>query len=103
MTTTTPPTTTATFADVLAGARMLTPTERARLIALLAEELATPIPHPPTPPAAGNDAWERLNQFRTEIAALGPRTRTLAEQLDQDRRERDAMLMGRTDTYDAHT
>lgn len=71
------------------------------MIALLAEALAAEAhPLPPTP-ATGNDAWERLNQFRAEIAALYPDA-DIAGRLDRDRRERDAMLMGRTDTDNGH-
>jgi hypothetical protein len=99
---TTTPTPTTTFAEVLAGARMLTPTERARLIALLAEELALRAQASNTAAqAAYDEAWARWDRLRADLAALGPTTPTLAEQLDQDRRERDAMLMGRTDD-DAH-
>lgn len=46
----------------------------------------------PAPPA--NDAWERLNQFRDELATLSPASPTLAEQLDTDRRERQALIEG---------
>lgn len=85
--------TTMTFEQVLSGARQLPPQERARLVATVVEELAAP-PAEPAQSTTNNDAWERLNQFRTELAALEPRSMTLPEQLEADRRERDELLMG---------
>lgn len=101
MTTTTP---TITLRQVLDLAHQLPRSQRAELIAQLARDLvaeeATPTESrqkegPPT-----NDAWERLNAFRAELAALDRPPRTLAEQLDADRRERQASIEGQERVHD---
>lgn len=85
--------TTMTFEQVLSGARQLPPQERARLVATVVEELAAPRVEPASS-ITNNDAWDRLNQFRKELAALEPRSMTLPEQLEADRRECNELLMG---------
>src|SRR3954469_22117147 len=82
------------FDQALTAARRLAPRERARLIAQLAEELVEPALAIEEAAPSSEDAWERLSRFRDDLYALGPVSPTLAEQLDADRRERDAMLMG---------
>ena len=84
MTTETP-----TLDQVIELARQLPPATRAELVAQIVRELVTDVPVPIT-----NDAWERLNQFRDELATLSPASPTLAEQLDSDRRERQALIEG---------
>jgi len=84
MTTETP-----TIDQVIELARQLPPETRVELVAQIVRELVTDVPAPRT-----NDAWERLNQFRDELATLSPTSPTLAEQLDSDRRERQALIEG---------
>jgi hypothetical protein len=95
MTTTTP---TITLRQVLDLAHQLPRPQRAELIAQLARDLVAEEAAPPTSPT--NDAWERLNAFREELAALNPPSRTLGEQLDADRRERQDMIEGRGHVHD---
>jgi hypothetical protein len=87
MTTETP-----TLDQVLDLAHRLPRTQRAELVAQIVRELAAPesaanIPSP-------EDPWQRLDHFRDELATLSPASPTLAEQLDRDRRERQAMIEG---------
>ena len=94
-----------TLRQVLDLAHQLPRPQRAELIAQLARDLVaeTPAPtlrHGSGEPPATNDAWERLNAFREELAALEPLARTLAEQLDSDRRERQASIEGRERVHD---
>ncbi|MCG8349464.1 MAG: hypothetical protein MI924_16990 [Chloroflexales bacterium] len=81
--------TTLSFDQVLATARQLSPHDRARLVAVVVEELVSDHPL-----LTENDAWERLQRFREELYTLGPVLPTPAEQLDRDRRERDTILIG---------
>ena len=88
---------TLSFEQVLAGARMLPPRERARLIARLAEDLiATPDASSAASTRAA-DAWEQLNEVRQAFGQAQPVSPSPAEQLDQDRPERDELLMGQQD------
>ena len=90
---------TLTFDQVLDQASRLPRTQRAELIARLVRDLAA---EPAQRIAVtSDDAWERLQQFREELYALGPVTPTPAEQLEHDRRERDALLMG--ESHDVHS
>jgi hypothetical protein len=88
MTTTTP---TITLRQVLDLAHQLPRPLRAELIAQLARELVT---EEPTPKPQTNDAWERLNAFRAELATRYPNAR-IGDQLDADRRGRQASIEGR--------
>jgi TorA maturation chaperone TorD len=73
---------TATLDEALAVARRLPPRDRARLIAQLAEELATA---PPTSPAI--DAWDTLFAVMDEIAATPyTSTHTATEEITTSRR-----------------
>jgi len=95
MTTTTP---TITLRQVLDLAHKLPRPQRAELIAQLARDLVAE-EATPTPPT--NDAWERMNAFRTEIAALYPAAR-IGDQLEADRQSRDAQLRGHETSDDVH-
>ncbi len=89
---------TLTFDQVLDQASRLPRTQRAELIARLVRDLAA---EPAQRIAVtSDDAWERLQQFREELYALGPVTPTPAEQLERDRHEQDALLMG--ESHDVH-
>jgi hypothetical protein len=80
-----------TLGKVLDLAHKLPREQRGQLIARLALELATAepdyAPHPTT------DGEALLAAVRERLAAA-PAERTLAEQLDQDRQDRDAALRG---------
>ena len=95
MTTTTP---TITLRQVLDLAHQLPRPQRAELIAQLARDLvadeAAPTESQQKAEPSSNDAWERLNAFREELAALYPDAR-IGDQLDADRRERQDMIEGR--------
>lgn len=85
-----------TFDQALAIARQLTPAERARLVAQLVTELATPQP-PPGAPAAESSAaaaWGQLESFWEAIESLGPAAPSATEQLFEDRRTRQETLDG---------
>ena len=86
-----------TLRQVLDLAHQLPRPQRAELIAQLARDL---VDETPAPTLATNDAWEQLNAFRDELAALDPPPRTLADQLDRDRRERQASLEGSGRVHD---
>lgn len=95
---------TATFDQVLATARKLSPRDRARLIAQLAQELVVAPAVLPTFDRKSYDAaWKHWDQVREELYQQGPASPSLAEQLDADRRERDALLMGQAAADDVHS
>lgn len=76
-------------------ADMLSPLDQVRLIEHLSRRIAPAFAEHPVAPAApgGDDAWARLEQLRTELAAL-PAERLASEQLAHDRAERQAHLEG---------
>jgi len=78
-----------TLNQVLQLARQLPRSQRAELIAQLARDLVTADAAPDSP----SDGWERLNAFRAELAARYPDAR-IGDQLDRDRRDRQAMIEG---------
>lgn len=88
--------TTTLFDQALAAARQLPPRERARLVAAVVDELAEPIVTTPQPT---NDAWEQLERLRKEFAQLPRSEGTVADQLERDRAERQAMLEGRSNVH----
>jgi len=93
MTTDTP-----TREQILVLARRLSPADQAYLVAQLAPAIAEALEVPT--PSAGDDAWRRLDQLREEFRAMEPGPVSMAEQLDRDRRERDAALRGeRSDVH----
>jgi hypothetical protein len=75
----------------------LSPLDQLRLIEYLSRQIAPALAATPAVPAnvSAEDAWARLAQLREEFRQLGPVSPSPAEQLEADRRERDAMLMGR--------
>ena len=85
--------TTMSFEQTLVAARQLSPQERARLIAQLATELATPIAKSINT-TVSSDAWTQLAQLRQEFSQLYPNAR-LADRLEADRQERENSLTGR--------
>lgn len=91
---------TATFEQTLVAARQLSPQERARLIAQLATELATPLAPSASNPAS-QDTWAQLNQFRQEFSQRYPNAR-LANRLEADRQEREDNLSGSRAGGDVH-
>ena len=83
------------FEQALATVRQLPPRERARLVAVVVEELAMS-----TPPAPDdNAAWATLERLRREFAQLPRGEGTLADQLERDRAERQAMLEGQGNVH----
>ena len=85
--------------QALALARRLSPRGRAELIGLLAQELVEP---DVDPSSTSNDAWERWDALRDDIARTYPDTH-LGDRLDADRNERDAALRGHLGSDDVHT
>ena len=94
---------TITLDDVQHLVDQLSPLDQVRLIEHLSRQIAPALAATRGVPAdAGSeDAWARMTRLREEFRQLGPVSPSPAEQLDADRRERDAMLMGHTG--DAHT
>jgi hypothetical protein len=90
------------FNQVLDLASRLPRAQRAELIVRLVRDLAAEPADYASVAEVSADAWERLQQFRDELYALGPVTPSPAEQLERDRYERDAMLMGHA-SDDVHT
>ncbi len=87
MTTQTP-----TIDQVLDLAHQLPRRQRAELISHLAIELAN-LDQTLAAPRA-EDPWQRLDRLREEFRALGPASPSMAEHLNADRRERQALLEG---------
>lgn len=79
-----------TLDQALALARRLTPRDQARLITQLVIALAD---SPTEAQPAASDAWSGWAALRADIAAHFPNAR-LADRLEADRRERDALLRG---------
>jgi hypothetical protein len=84
--------------QILVLARRLSPADQAYLVAQLAPAIAEALEAPV--PSAGEDAWRRLDQLREEFRAMEPGPISMTEQLDRDRRERDAALRG--ESSDVH-
>jgi hypothetical protein len=84
--------------QILVLARRLSPADQAFIVAQLAPAIAEALEAPA--PSAGDDAWQRLDQLREEFRALEPGPVSMAEQLDRDRRARDAALRG--ESSDVH-
>jgi len=87
---------TPTLDQTLALARRLLPHERARLIAVLAEELVVA-----PAPAKSPDAWARWAALRDDIARTYPDARP-SKRLDADRRDRDRALRASGEVDDVH-
>lgn len=115
-----------TFEQALATVRQLPPRERARLVAVVVEELAMPpvADHVQDarqftlPAITGgawsdeisasradlyDDAWAQWDALREELRAAGPVSPTAGDQLDWDRQARDAVLMGLEGASDVHS
>lgn len=75
----------------------LSPLDQARLIEHLSRRIVRALAETAAPANATSDedAWAKLERLREELHQLGPVSPTPAEQLEADRRERDAMVMGR--------
>jgi len=87
-----------TLDQALAMARRLSPQNQAALITRLIQGLvSSPTPAPPAP----GDAWTQWAALRDEIGREHPDAR-LAERLEADRRERDAVLGGNSEAGDVH-
>jgi len=81
-----------TLNEVERLADQLTPLDQVRLIEYLSRQIAPALAPQPALPA--NDAWERLERLREELARL-PAERLASEQLEADRAERQRLLEGR--------
>jgi hypothetical protein len=86
--------------QVLVLARRLSPADQAYVVAALAPGIAGALEHVTTSKPKG-DGWDRWDRLREEFRALGPSERTLAEQLEEDRRSREESLIGRRE--DVHS
>lgn len=94
-----------TLDDVQHLVDQLSPLDQARLVEHLMHRIV-PIVAAAQPAATGSqkaDAWARWDQLREEFRALGPASPSVSEQLDADRRDRDAILMGRSRKADVHS
>lgn len=114
------------FEQALAAVRQLPPRERARLVAVVVEELAMqPVADhaqaaqqfalpvitggtwsddiPTSRADLYDDAWAQWDALREELRAIGPVSPTAGEQLDWDRQARDAVLMGLVGASDVHS
>jgi len=87
--------TTSSFDQILTAARQLPRSERAELIARLVHEL---VAEPPSP-GTSSDAWATMERLRHEFAHLPHDEGTLADQLERDRADRQALLEGRHDVH----
>lgn len=85
--------------QILDLARRLSLADQAYLVAQLAPVIAEALEVPA--PTAHADAWQRLDRLREEFRAMAPGPVSMAEQLDRDRRARDAGLSG--ENADVHT
>jgi len=83
------------FDQILTAARQLPRGERAELIARLVREL---VAEPPSPEMS-SDAWATMERLRHEFAHLPHGEGTLADQLERDRADRQALLDGRHDVH----
>jgi len=79
---------------VLDLAHKLPRTQRAELIARLAIELAVAEPPTERPRLSPDEARAALAEIREHFRAQGPVSPSMSEQLDADRRSRDASLRG---------
>ncbi len=88
---------TITIDDVQQLVDQLSPLDQIRLIEHLSRQIAPALAVLPAAPAdvIAEDAWAKLARLREEFRQLGPVSPSPAEQLAADRRERDAMLIGR--------
>lgn len=91
---------TPTLDEALGVARRLSRQDRARLIARLADELATPHSASTAPPTPA-DAWSRLLAFNADIRAHYPNA-SPAARLEADRRERDEATRTDAESDDVH-
>lgn len=85
-------TTAPTRDQVLDLARRLSPADQAYLVAHLAPVIAEALETPARPPLT--DPYAVLAEIREAFRRQGPTSPTMAEQLDADRRARDAALRG---------
>lgn len=76
-------------------ADQLSPLDQVRLIEHLSRQIAPALADAAPAPSRDEDAWAKLARLREEFRQLGPVSPSPAEQLEADRRERDAMVMGR--------
>ena len=72
----------------------LSPLDQVRLIEHLTPRLAPARADAQPATRAAADAWKRRAQLREEFRALGPASPSMSEQLEADRRDRDAALIG---------
>lgn len=79
-----------TFDEVLALATRLAPADKLRLIAQLAVQLV-----PTLEQTQREDVLEQRRRYYEEAKKLGPVSPTAGDIIDADRRERDAVLMGK--------
>jgi hypothetical protein len=70
-------------------------TERAELVARLVHDLAAE----PLSPVTSSTAWETMERLRAEFAHLSHAEGTLADQLERDRADRQALLEGACDVH----
>lgn len=76
--------------------RRMPPRERARLLVLMAQDLAAEA-EPVAAPVA--DPWVAWDALRTTIGALPAGSQSLSDQLEEDRCTRQASLEGQSGVY----
>jgi hypothetical protein len=90
-----------TLEEIERLANELSPLDQVRLIEHLTHRLAPALAEV-QPATTAPDAWARWDQLREEFRALGPASPSMSEQLEADRRDRDAALTGRAGRTDVH-
>jgi hypothetical protein len=88
-----------TLDQVLNLAKRLPPIDQVRLIERLTPQIEHALEQAISTTQAPNDAWERMAQLREELAAIGA-DRLAGDQLDTDRRERQALIEGSGRVHD---
>ncbi len=82
-----------TYDEILTVARCLPLADRLRLVSTLADEAIGEITIPSIPPMSSTQSIVARDEIRAAFAALPTPRKTLGEQLEADRQERDHALI----------